>query len=132
MAEFVMPTLGADMTEGTLVQWKKRVGDRIAKGEIIAEVDTEKAAIDVECHANGIIDRLLTKPGEKVPVGTVMAVIRDEGPPATASLNRSTSRRSQCCVNPSPRPLRKPRPYRRPVAACASPRRQEAGRRTRV
>lgn len=65
MAEFVMPTLGADMTEGTLVQWKKRVGDRIAKGEIIAEVDTEKAAIDVECHANGIIDRLLTKPGRK-------------------------------------------------------------------
>ena len=55
MAEFVMPTLGADMTEGTLVQWKKREGDRVTKGEIIAEVDTEKAAIDVECHASGIV-----------------------------------------------------------------------------
>ena len=84
MAEFVMPTLGADMTEGTLVQWKKREGDRVTKGEIIAEVDTEKAAIDVECHASGIVERLLTKPGNKVPVGTVMAVIREEGQPAPA------------------------------------------------
>jgi pyruvate dehydrogenase E2 component (dihydrolipoamide acetyltransferase) len=84
MAEFVMPTLGADMTEGTLVQWKKRIGDRIAKGEIIAEVDTEKAAIDVECHTTGIIERLITKPGDKVPVGTVMAIIREEGGPTTS------------------------------------------------
>ena len=77
MAEFVMPTLGADMTEGTLVQWNKRVGDRVTKGDIIAEVDTEKAAIEVECHATGIIEQLLTKPGDKVPVGTVMGVIRE-------------------------------------------------------
>ncbi|MBA5871329.1 MAG: 2-oxo acid dehydrogenase subunit E2 [Nitrospira sp. CR2.1] len=79
MAEFVMPTLGADMTEGTLVQWKKRIGERVTKGDIIAEVDTEKAAIEVECHASGVIEQLLTKPGDKVPVGTVMAVIREEG-----------------------------------------------------
>ena len=46
MAEFVMPTLGSDMTEGILVEWKKEVGDRVVKGEIIAEVDTEKAAIE--------------------------------------------------------------------------------------
>ncbi|MEZ4285821.1 MAG: dihydrolipoamide acetyltransferase family protein [Nitrospira sp.] len=86
MAEFVMPTLGADMTEGTLVQWKKRIGDRIAKGEIIAEVDTEKAAIEVECHASGIVEQLLTKPGDKVPVGTVMAIIREAGQPAAAAV----------------------------------------------
>jgi len=85
MAEFVMPTLGADMTEGTLVQWKKRIGDRISKGDIIAEVDTEKAAIEVECHTSGIVEQLLTKPGDKVPVGTVMAIIREAGQPATTS-----------------------------------------------
>lgn len=84
MADFVMPTLGADMIEGTLVQWKKQAGDHVAKGEIIAEVDTEKAAIDVESHATGTIERLLTQPGDKVPVGTVMAVIREDGQPATA------------------------------------------------
>jgi pyruvate dehydrogenase E2 component (dihydrolipoamide acetyltransferase) len=81
MAEFLMPTLGADMTDGKLVQWKKKEGDRIIKGEIIAEVDTEKAAIDVESHATGVIERLITRPGDKIPVGTVMAIIREEGGP---------------------------------------------------
>lgn len=79
MADFVMPALGADMTEGTLLRWKKQVGERVTKGEIIAEVDTEKAAIEVESHATGTIERLLTQPGDKVPVGTLLAVIRADG-----------------------------------------------------
>lgn len=78
MAEFVMPTLGSDMTEGTLVEWKKKVGDRVVKGESIAEVDTEKAAIEIESFHTGVIEQLLVKPGERVPVGTVMAIIREE------------------------------------------------------
>ena len=81
MAEFVMPTLGSDMTEGTLVEWKKKVGDRVVKGEIIAEVDTEKAAIEVESFYTGVIHQLITKPGDTVPVGTVMAIIQEEGKP---------------------------------------------------
>lgn len=79
MADFVMPTLGADMTEGTLIQWKKKVGDRVTRGEIIAEVDTDKAAIEIESFHTGVIERLLTKPGDRVAVGSVMAVIREEG-----------------------------------------------------
>ena len=90
MAEFLMPTLGADMNDGTLVQWKKKEGDRITKGEIIAEVDTEKAAIDVESHTTGIIERLITKPGDKVPVGTVMAIIREEGRPTASVVSPQT------------------------------------------
>lgn len=78
MAEFVMPILGADMEKGTLIAWKKQPGDRIAKGEIIAEVETDKAAIEVESFTTGIVERLLAKPGEVVPVGSVMAVIRTE------------------------------------------------------
>lgn len=89
MAEFVMPTLGADMEAGTLIEWRKKVGDHVAKGEIIAEVDTEKAAIEVESFATGIVDKLLIKPGDKVAVGTVMAIIREEGrlptPPVEAA-----------------------------------------------
>lgn len=82
MAEFLMPTLGSDMTEGTLVEWRKKVGDRVIKGEIIAEVDTEKAAIEIESFHTGIVERLITRPGDKIPVGTVMAIIREEGRPA--------------------------------------------------
>lgn len=81
MAEFVMPTLGSDMTQGTLVEWKKKAGDRVTKGEIIAEVDTEKAAIEIESFYTGVIHQLITKPGETVPVGTVMAIIQEEGKP---------------------------------------------------
>jgi len=81
MAEFVMPTLGSDMTQGTLVEWKKKVDDRVTKGEIIAEVDTEKAAIEIESFYTGVIHQLITKPGETVPVGTVMAIIQEEGKP---------------------------------------------------
>ncbi|HEX7765293.1 MAG TPA: dihydrolipoamide acetyltransferase family protein [Nitrospira sp.] len=86
MAEFVMPTLGSDMTEGTLIEWKKKVGDRVVKGEIIAEVETEKAAIEIESFHTGIIEQLLAKPGETVPVGTVMAIIREEGAQATPAV----------------------------------------------
>ena len=81
MAEFVMPILGSDMTEGKLVEWKKKPGDRVSKGEIIAEVDTEKATIEVEAFQAGIIERLITSPGDTVPVGTVMAIIREDGTP---------------------------------------------------
>ncbi len=84
MAEFVMPTLGADMDEGTLLAWRKKPGDQIKRGEIIAEVDTDKAAIEIEVFTSGILEKILVKPGDKVPVGTVMAIIREEGQPSEA------------------------------------------------
>ncbi len=80
MAEFVMPSLGADMNAGTLIEWRKRVGDRVTKGEIIAVVDTDKAAIEIESFTTGVIEQLLVQPGAKVPVGTAIAIIREEKP----------------------------------------------------
>ncbi len=116
MAEFLMPTLGADMTDGILVQWKKKEGDRITKGEIIAEVDTEKAAIDVESHTTGIIERLITRPGDKVPVGAVMAIIREEGRPTTSVASPRTITT----------PLAPPPPVHRIESIAAAP--SQAGR----
>lgn len=82
MAEFVMPTLGADMTAGTLLTWMKKPGDTVKRGEIIAEVDTDKGVIEVEVFTSGVIEKLLIEPGAEVPVGTVLAIIREEGEPA--------------------------------------------------
>ena len=79
MAEFVMPALGADMEAGRLIAWMKKPGDRIERGEIIAEIDTDKGLIEVECFGAGVVEKLLINPGDKVPVGTVLAVIREEG-----------------------------------------------------
>jgi pyruvate dehydrogenase E2 component (dihydrolipoamide acetyltransferase) len=79
MAEFVMPALGADMEAGRLIAWMKKPGDRIERGEIIAEIDTDKGLIEVECFATGVVEKLLINPGDKVPVGAVLASIREEG-----------------------------------------------------
>ncbi len=79
MAEFLMPQLGADMTAGKLLRWRKNVGDRIQRGEIIADVETDKADIEVEVFTGGVIESLLIQPEQRVPVGTVMAIIREEG-----------------------------------------------------
>jgi pyruvate dehydrogenase E2 component (dihydrolipoamide acetyltransferase) len=74
-----MPILGADMEAGTLVAWRKQPGDRVTRGEVVAEVETEKGLIDVEIFASGILERILIQPGQKVSVGTVLAIVRDEG-----------------------------------------------------
>lgn len=96
MAEFRMPILGADMTEGTLVAWHKKPGDHVTRGEIIAEVETEKAAIDVEAFTSGVIERLLVEPGATVPVGSPMAIIREDGEEAGVETSRTAA--------PSPQP----------------------------
>jgi pyruvate dehydrogenase E2 component (dihydrolipoamide acetyltransferase) len=79
MIEFRMPALGADMEAGTLVEWLKKPGDAVARGDIIAVVDTEKGAIEIEVFDDGVIDRTVVEPGQKVPVGTVLALIRGTG-----------------------------------------------------
>jgi pyruvate dehydrogenase E2 component (dihydrolipoamide acetyltransferase) len=86
MGTFTMPSLGADMAAGTLVEWLKKPGDRVARGDIMAVVETDKGAIEVEIFEDGTVDRLLIEPGAKVPVGTPMALIHGAaGAPTLAS-----------------------------------------------
>jgi len=74
-----MPQLGADMSAGKLLGWRKNVGESVSRGDIIADVETDKADIEIEVFTSGVIERILIQPGEKVPVGTVLAIIRREG-----------------------------------------------------
>ncbi len=73
MIEFKLPSLGADMDEGTLLEWKVKPGDAVKKGQVVAVVDTAKAAVDVECWHDGTVAELVAEVGQKMPVGTVMA-----------------------------------------------------------
>jgi pyruvate dehydrogenase E2 component (dihydrolipoamide acetyltransferase) len=75
MAEFRVPSLGADMEAGTLVEWLKRPGDRVKRGDVIAVVETQKGAIEVDIFEDGVIERWLVEPGTTVPVGTPLALI---------------------------------------------------------
>lgn len=91
MAEFVMPKLGADMSAGKLIAWRIKPGDRVSRGDIIADVETDKADIEVEVFTSGIVDKVLAQPGDRVPVGTVLAIIREEGKPLEAAPSAAPS-----------------------------------------
>ena len=69
MADFIMPSLGSDMQAGTLVEWLVKQGDSVRRRDVIAIVETDKAAIEVEVYEDGIIESLLVHPGQKVAVG---------------------------------------------------------------
>lgn len=74
-----MPSLGADMEAATLVEWKIEPGDTVKRGDVVAEVVTEKGDIEIESWLTGAVERLVVQPGQKVPVKTVLAIIRTEG-----------------------------------------------------
>lgn len=77
--EFKMPSLGADMEAGFLREWKVKAGDHVKRGDIIAEVETQKGIIDIEVFDDGVIEKLVIKEDDKVPVGTTMALIIPSG-----------------------------------------------------
>ena len=79
MGTFTMPSLGADMEDGTLVEWLKAQGDTVARGDIVAVVETEKGAIEIEIFEDGKIEEILVPEGRKVPVGSPLAIISGAG-----------------------------------------------------
>ncbi|MBI3245462.1 MAG: 2-oxo acid dehydrogenase subunit E2 [Deltaproteobacteria bacterium] len=119
MAEFRMPSLGADMEAGTLIEWLVKPGDAVKRGDIIAVVDTEKAAIEIEVFAGGIIQSIVVQLGETVPVGSVLAIIATDGEAARPLV---TPLPQPQAASPLPRPaapplrVEKPPPPRVPPA----------------
>ncbi len=78
MAEvIIMPKLGFDMAEGVLIRWLKEEGDTVEKGEVLAEIETDKATVEVEARAGGVVRKLLVEESTSVPVGDPIAVVGD-------------------------------------------------------
>lgn len=103
MIEFKLPSMGADMDEGTLLEWKVKPGDVVRKGQIIAVVDTSKAAVDIESWYEGTVDELIVAPGEKIPVGTPMAILLEPGEAPRASSGERPRLAAQTATGPMPR-----------------------------
>ena len=102
-----MPALGADMEEGTLVEWLIKPGDRVKKGDVVAVVETQKGAIEVEIFDEGVVSKLVVPVGTTVPVGGVLAHIDDGRAPTP-----------QRAATPQPSP---PKPAPRPAPPAAPP-----------
>src|SRR5215472_8953484 len=124
MAEFCMPALGADMVAGTIIEWLVKAGDPVKRGDIVAVVDTEKATIEVEVFTTGTVESILVPAGEKVPVGTALALIRDgEAPTAPREVTKIVTEPARpAVVGPAPAPSITPpaapvTPLTRPPAA---------------
>lgn len=84
MANITMPQLGFDMQEGTLVRWLKQPGDTVKRGESVAEIETDKAVIEIESFENGVITEILIEAGTTVPVGEPIAIVDNGDGGATA------------------------------------------------
>jgi len=77
--EVIMPRLGQEMTEGTIVEWYKKAGNRVEEFEPLFLVDTSKATMDVESEVAGVLKKILIKEGEVAAVGQVVAIMETEG-----------------------------------------------------
>ena len=104
MIEFKLPSLGADMDRGRLIEWKVKPGDRVKRGDVVAVVDTSKAAIDVECWDEGSVYELLLKPDETVPVGTVIATLVAPGERAEEAERQTQARPAETPSTVTPPP----------------------------
>ena len=115
MVEFRMPSLGADMEAGTLVEWLVKPGDRVKRGDIVAVVETQKGAIEIEIFESGRLERILVDLGAKVPVGTPLAEIETDAeakrrPSAVASASPPAVPAGPVAVAPRALPMAPARP----------------------
>jgi pyruvate dehydrogenase E2 component (dihydrolipoyllysine-residue acetyltransferase) len=78
MPEVLMPRLSDTMEEGTLSQWLKHEGDHVHKGDLLAVIETDKAAMEMEAYDEGVLTRILVEEGASVPIGTPIAVVGDQ------------------------------------------------------
>ena len=73
ISEVTMPSMGADMSEGTIVKWLKKEGDEVKRGDKLAEIETDKTVVEMECYNDGILKKIIVQEGQAVPVGDLIA-----------------------------------------------------------
>ena len=100
--DILMPQMGYDMTEGTVVRWVKKVGDRVHRGDIVAEIETDKATVEIEAFDSGTLLRTLADPGDTIPVGQPIATLGDKGEALTEPAPKAAA--------PAPAPEKAPEP----------------------
>lgn len=117
MAETInMPKLGFDMAEGMLVRWVKQVGEQINKGDVLAEIETDKATVEVESSVSGTVLQLIAEQGTMVPVNAPIAVVGEAGEKVESQPVDSGSKAAAPAATPAPQSA----PVPAPVAQASS------------
>ena len=116
MIEFRMPSLGADMEAGTLTEWLVKPGDHVKRGDIVAVVETQKGAIEIEIFEPGLIEQFLVDVGAKVPVGTPLARVRGDGETGAEAIV-AAGQRAPTAPPPAAQPAVSPMPVRQAATA---------------
>ena len=119
VTKVVMPKLSEAMETGKLLRWLKQEGDRISGGDIVAEIETDKADIELEAFGSGVLRKLLVAPGAVVPVGGLIAVIGEPDEDISSVVGGAPARPADTPA-PSPTPAAVPAPVLAPAAAPAA------------
>jgi pyruvate dehydrogenase E2 component (dihydrolipoamide acetyltransferase) len=121
MAETIsMPKLGFDMAEGTLIRWVKQVGENINKGDVLAEIETDKATVEVESSASGVVLQHIVEQGTVVPVNAPIAVIGAEGEKVSEQAAAGSKQKPEE-KKPEAKGEEKPAAHAKPEVAPAQP-----------
>ena len=102
----VMPQLGYDMREGTVVRWIKQEGEEVIANEVIAEIETDKAVVEFKPTTGGVLRRIVAGEGEAIPVGNLIAVIGDADEVLPDDLGRPADSAPAPAAQPEPAPSR--------------------------
>lgn len=120
----VMPQMGYDMREGTVVRWYKQEGETVDRGEVIADIETDKATVEFEAYTGGVLGRIVAQEGIAVPVGNLIAIITEPGeavPDAPAAPAPAAAPASAPAPAPEPAAAPAPAPAASPPATPATP-----------
>ena len=122
MPEITMPKLSDTMTEGTLVSWKKKKGDQVAAGDVLAEIETDKATMEWESPEDGVLTEIYVEEGGKVDVGTKIAFIGEKGETASAKAAPSKEKKPAKAEQEAKAETEKPAPAAKEEKETAPPR----------
>ena len=110
MAEITMPKLSDTMTEGVVVRWHKKKGDVVATGDVLAEIETDKATMEMEAFDDGVLKEIYVPEGQKVSVGERIALIGGDQETTSSAPVQKVDAVPKRIVNPGKAPIRGPKP----------------------
>src|SRR5258705_1254654 len=118
--QVIMPKLSPTMEEGQLSRWLKKEGDKVSMGEPLAEIDTDKATMEMQALANGVLRKILIGEGESAPLGQAIAIIGDADEDIAALLKSIQNERAKAPTAPAQPAQPAPEPDATPTTAKPS------------